>query len=519
VFLSEAATALAELGATDGSAIVGVELDSLVYDRTRRLLDSLRLPLAPALVRGDFFDIAPAMEGTFTAVVGNPPFVRYQSFGGERRRKALDLADRYGIRLSRLSSSWAPFIVASAMCLSDGGRLAMVVPEEIGHAAYARPVLSFLVRSFRRVYVLTFRERLFPAVSQGTMLLLAEDRGLVARPRRPGGHLRWLDLPNADSLVPLSKRGTARALRGSTSVDAAGLVSGEARFAAQYLPAKARDLYLAIAHGQGFTRLGYVASVGIGYVTGANAFFHVNRRVMDDFALPEGFTLPAVTRSSCLRGLIFRQDDWLGAWDSGDTARLLCLRDAAADVPVSVIKYLEFGEAQGVPRSFKCRVRSPWYVVPNVTVPDAILTYMSGGAPRLVVNAAHVVVPNTLHVVSLYPRVTSAASLAASFQTSLAQLSSEVEGHGMGGGLLKMEPSEAERVLVYPGDNDGIAAEVDCLLRKGLPDEARRLADRSFLAERLGLSAQDCTLLSEGLKILRHRRQKRGGTLEPSRRS
>lgn len=38
----------------------------------------------------------------------------------------------------------------------------MVIPMEIGHAAYAVPVLQHLATSFREVTFLTFRKKLFP---------------------------------------------------------------------------------------------------------------------------------------------------------------------------------------------------------------------------------------------------------------------------------------------------------------------------------------------------------------------
>ena len=81
--------------------------------------------------------------------------------------------------------------------------------------------------------------------------------------------------------------------------------------------------------------------------------------------------------------------------------------------------------------------------------PDAFLSYMSGYTPRLVANDAEAVAPNTLHIVRLHEHVDSRTGpLTALWQTSLTKLSVEIEGHPLGGGMLKLEPTEAERVLV-----------------------------------------------------------------------
>lgn len=86
----------------------------------------------------NFFGLDPEGRPRFGAAVGNPPFIRYQRFFGDARRLALARCAAQGIRLPELCSSWAPFLVHSAAMLRPGGRLAMVVPMELAHAAYAR---------------------------------------------------------------------------------------------------------------------------------------------------------------------------------------------------------------------------------------------------------------------------------------------------------------------------------------------------------------------------------------------
>lgn len=51
----------------------------------------------------NFFDLAPVE--TYDAVIGNPPYIRYQAFSGEARAKALRAALRAGVRLNGLASS------------------------------------------------------------------------------------------------------------------------------------------------------------------------------------------------------------------------------------------------------------------------------------------------------------------------------------------------------------------------------------------------------------------------------
>jgi len=101
--------------------------------------------------------------------------------------------------------------------------------------------------------------------------------------------------------------------------------------------------------------------------------------------------------------------------------------------------------------------------------------------------------------------------LAATWQTSLTQLSAEVEGHAMGGGLLKLEPREAARVLIAtPPIEDDLLVTLDPLIRNGQNLEVQASVDRAVLRNGLGLSERDCRTLREAIKVLRTRRLERG---------
>ena len=51
-------------------------------------------------------------------------------------------------------------------------------------------------------------------------------------------------------------------------------------------------------------------------------------------------------------------------------------------------------------KGYKCRMRSPWWKVPRVSVPDAFLTYMNHDTPRIVTNRAGLGYLNSIHGVT-----------------------------------------------------------------------------------------------------------------------
>jgi hypothetical protein len=90
---------------------------------------------------------------------------------------------------------------------------------------------------------------------------------------------------------------------------------------------------------------------------------------------------------------------------------------------------------------------------------------MSGDGVALVANHAKCVCTNSVHGVTLKNGM-SVESLQRGWGTPLARLSCELEGHPLGGGLLKLEPREAAN-LVLPNARVQMDAE-SALLNEGI---------------------------------------------------
>ncbi|MGH8538525.1 MAG: N-6 DNA methylase [Gammaproteobacteria bacterium] len=112
-FLVEAARRLRELGSrVPTKQLSGVDLNPNAVEETRRTLARAE-PTASAskinLRVEDFFAVDPPgdlFQGLpdVDAVVGNPPYIRYQSFTGASRARALHRAHWAGVQLTSL---WA----------------------------------------------------------------------------------------------------------------------------------------------------------------------------------------------------------------------------------------------------------------------------------------------------------------------------------------------------------------------------------------------------------------------------
>ena len=154
-------------------------------------------------------------------------------------------------------------------------------------------------------------------------------------------------------------------------------------------------------------------------------------------------------------------------WLREDRPTLLLRIHKGQDLPGSVAAYLRTSRARDASEAYKCRTREPWYVVPDVKIPDFFLSYLSGRKVSLVRNSARCACTNSLHTVRIKNNI-ALRRIHAARRSPLFQLSCEIEGHPLGGGVLKLEPREACNILVpnvpsfvdtdTPIIKDGIAA-------------------------------------------------------------
>ena len=386
---------------------------------------------------GDFFAWACETPERFECAAGNPPFIRYQTFKGPVRERALRLCRELGANFSGLASSWAPFLVATASLLKPGGRMAFVIPAEIGHAPYAAPLLDYLVDHFSTVHVVAVRSKLFPDLSEDCWLLYTDGFGA----RTDEIRFTALDAFGADY--------AARPPRNWNAVPVDEWRSQWSRRLRPFLlPTTVRQAYSLATRAPGARRLKDIAAVGIGYVSGANDFFHLRPSEAKRWGVPSTFLHPAVRNGRALPAKHLSRST-IAKWQAADDPVMLLRlpKVSASELPAAVRRYLDSSRGREAREAYKCRVRTPWFSVPDVQTPDFFMSYMSGTSAGLVRNGGGATCTNSVHGVRVND-VEGMRAFVGAWDSPFLALSREIEGHPLGGGMLKLEPREAGQLLL-----------------------------------------------------------------------
>ena len=488
VFLREAEAKLRERGVRDPSQrLFGVERDPSAATRLRET--GLRLP-EKHLRQADLLRLTPDdLGGRFDAIVGNPPYIRHHLLTPELAARGREGAERLGIRLNGRSDAWAYFCAHLVGFLAEGGRLALVLPGSTLQADYAKPLLEALAREDGEVQLVALGERVFKGVQEQTVILLLD------RSKQGGRPLIQRRIATVKGLGEALQRAPRARVKKSG-------VGGPM----WKLSAKEEELWERICATEGVSRLGELAKIRIGVVTGANSFFV--RTAQGAAELGKQVTsVPIVPRGAWLKGPRWTDANQRAA--ALKPSRLIVLPTAQSRLSKAAEHAIAAGKDEELHLRHHCSKREPWYAQEDTEAPDIFLPYMGSDPPRLVLNEASATCTNAIHRVWMLNESKEALdALVAASWTTLYRLSAELVGRSYGGGVLKLEPSGAMALrLARPSRTALSIQELEEAITRGAQEKAQALADQRLLVEGLGISKIELKLLGSAADRLREQRK------------
>ena len=375
-------------------------------------------------------------EDGFDAVLGNPPFIRYQYLPNQQQLLAEEIFKQLKLPFTKHTNAWVPFVIASIRLLRPGGRLAMVIPSEIFHIPHARSLRRYMAEQCDKILILDPEAILFNNTLQGTVLVLAEKKREISE---KGHGLAVIRITNKQMLNVDPENYFQKAVftNGATI---------EGKWMQIFLSQNERTLIEQIKDNPKVKRFSELASVDVGIVTGANKFFLVPDSIVNEYALGK-WAYPMFGRSYHVKGIIYSEEDHKSNKQSGLPANFLCFKEKKIEeLPSKVRQYLDIGISQKINTRYKCRTRPVWYTVPSVYSTQIGMLKRANNYPRLIFNKANAYTTDTAYRIKTTN--IELESLVLGFINSLTCLTAEMEGRHYGGGVLELVPSEIERLLV-----------------------------------------------------------------------
>lgn len=439
---------------------------------------------------GDFFtwfDLT--KHDDFDGVAGNPPYIRFGNWAEPTRSDALRFMRSVGMHPNKLTNAWVPFVVASITACRGGGRIGLIIPAELMQVGYAAELRQFLVDKCIEINVVTFKRLVFPGILQEVVLLLAVKGAGPAR-------IQVIQADDANSLTHLRI--------GAAHVRAP--LHEKEKWTKYFLDASQIEAIRKLRADSRLYPMEDFASVDVGVVTGRNSFFVMTRDDAESHKV-SGLTVPLVARSAQLSGIVYTDQDHR---DAVGRTQLLDARGVALTKHSGLRAYVALGEEQDVHTGYKCRIRKEWWVVPSIWEADAFMLRQIHTHPRVIANNTTATSTDTVHRLRMANGV-NASHLATAAFNSITFAMSEVVGRSYGGGILELEPSEAEELRVpdpalVPAD---LVTQVDELVRAKRIEDALDAVDHAVLIDGLGFRPDEVSSARAAWIVLRDRRNGR----------
>jgi adenine-specific DNA-methyltransferase len=494
-----------EPSAGDGAFVRGIAADGTLAERVGEMvaiepLDLEARKCRSALARsnidgrvlpGSAIDWGIETDDRFNVAVGNPPFLRYQFISASDKVAIPRLGERIGISFAGVSNLWLGVFAAALSRLGVSGAFSFVVPTELLTGLAASRLREWVSEKFGELRVDLFAPGSFPGVLQEVAVF-------------SGRRLESATLDPTLTVGEHDRDGVARTWTHAIDPEQ----SNWTRYLLE--PGQLAALDAALA-SPSVSPLGSLARFQVSIVTGANDFFSVSDEDVKAFEL-EPWSKPLLPRIRHATGLVYSRRDQTQTVEAGARAWLLDFSEQAPD-PLrrkTPARYLQIGEERDLHRRYKCRIREPWFRVPQVERGQLLLSKRSHRYPRMIVNAARAYTTDTIYRgVPRRGAGISSRGLSASFHSSLTLLTAELEGRSFGGGVLELVPSEIGRLAVAraPGAEEWIER-LDAVARGGDEEALVRATDDALI----GASVLDGDLvetLSEARMELLARRLER----------
>ncbi len=492
-FLSAITKRFSEFGVTAEQIrknVIGVELDSAEA--------KISAQYGTTVVCEDFFTYYRENieeQAQFDAIVGNPPFIRYQHFTEEYRKIAFALMNKHGFHPNRLTNIWLPFLMLSCEALKSNGRVGMVIPAELFQVDYAAEARQYLSVFFDKLTIVTFKRLVFDDIQQEVVLLLGEK----------GCDKHGIRVVELDDMADLIEQGQ-KCLENSEFKE---LDHSKDKWVKYYLSNEELNLLKRLNSDTRISDAADLFEVNVGLVSGENDFFVMNQATVDEFNLHDS-VVPIVSRSEQLKGVRFTNKDYDNLIALGKKLYFFAPGNVEDDALTTEQKnYIQWGEEKGYNKNYKCRIRAKWYHVPQTWCADAFLIRQAHLYPRMILNEKKALVTDTLHKVRFLNGI-EGKYVAAAFLNTYTFALSETIGRSYGGGVLTFEPGEMRRIRVPMKMADQLdLSKIDCWQRQGEIDKILDYTDSILLRKGLNLTEHEVSLLHSIWKKMCGRRMTR----------
>lgn len=378
---------------------------------------------------GDFLTLYKDLKNKYEVIFGNPPYIKKELLYKYQIRECNKIYRNVCIN-HNIKNIWPAFLLACTDLLSENGILAFVLPTEFLQVKFTNIIREFLTKKFEKIEIVTFKQLLFSAKGQDTILFLGYKKS----------NEKGIFYSNIEDLNEISEKGI---IFKNKKI----ITNNTVKWTHHYL--EADELELIFKLKSDLNSISDFITSKPGIVTGANDFFIVEKDTIEEYKMDK-YAFPIIQKGIFVNGSVqFFLKDFTEMLNQKLPSYFLKFDNKPfTHFSNSVQKYLKSGYKNEIHKRYKTSNRDRWFVVPNIVKPsDGFFFKRSHLYPKLLKNNAKILITDSAYSISMKNgyRIND---FIYSFYNSLTLSFAELEGRYYGGGVLELTPSEFKNLKI-----------------------------------------------------------------------
>ena len=440
-------------------------------------------------------------RGGFDIAIANPPYVRFQKIPQAYKRS---LKPIYSASTEGKSDLYCYFYARALQLLADGGMHVFVCSNSWLDVGYGARLQNHLINSSHIMTIYESAvERQFSTADINTIVSLL-------RKGTTEGDTRFVSLQDEIDRALADKSLQREVVQSRAELIEAGTRNGEFKgdkWGGKFLRAPSIYHHILTNYGDRLIRLGNVAQVKRGIISGANPFFFMTYDAVEDWGIENEF----------VESLVRTPQDWMGVAVNVEKLpykAFVCHQPETQLRGTNALEYIKWGESEGFHLKSAPAARKLWYDLGNRQKTRTGINIFVSSHARTILTSQPILFSDNFQTI-MATKVDS-EPLCLSLNSTFSQLAINVEGRvNFGQGVLEIQTYEVANFnIVHPS----LIPDFDLTILDSPdwgvmePSNARLKADQ-VVFDILGLTSGEREAVYEGLLGLITNRSRRAGSV------
>ncbi|MEA2069750.1 MAG: N-6 DNA methylase [Asgard group archaeon] len=496
--------------------IYGVDIKKTNIEKCRRkFLDKFEIDkefITECIFQSDFFDLTSksfSKPEKFDLIIGNPPYLRHEQINNKNLliEKIKEQSPSNRCYQNKQADLYVYFIEYATYLLKEDGILCFIVPDKWLDVNYGRELKKFLLKNYILNGIIYPAKSIFSNAIIDNVIIILTKNTSHDKAKNLVSFIRMEKIISNSSLQEIIwQKNHEKINTKNVSFISQEKLDYDKKWSKFFRITK---LYTDIINHPKITSLKNVANIKRGITSGADNFFYVSKKDIQQFNLPKRYLLPAVKSPKDYSNTIVV---------NSIAKKIIYIPEEKMfhKLPKKLQKYILWGEQKNYHTRESFKHKKKWYSL-NITTPAVILSprFVRTNFPKFLWNKINAIPNQTYYEV--FPKKTHYAKIIfGSLISYFGAWAFEIEGRIEGRGLLQLAVFElANFPVIDPRTLTGLQKNrfID-LINEAINNEAQiddiRTILTKLICEILNLSSEKKEKIIQSYQTLQHNRlQKR----------